>query len=104
MVIYIHMYVPTCMCIYMYIYVSMIESKKQNEQAKQKHNHRHREHFDGGQIRRWLGGWAKKVKGLRSTNSLLQNSHEDVKYSIGNLVNNIPIIMYGVRWVQDLSG
>ena len=28
----------------------------------------------------------EKVKGLRSTNSYLQNSHEDVKYNIGNKV------------------
>ena len=58
-----------------------------NTNSEQKQTHRDREHFDGGQIRRWLGGWAKKVKGLRSTNSLLQNSHEDVKYSIANIVN-----------------
>ena len=49
---------------------------------------------------RWgLGGWVTKVKGLRSTSLLLQNSHGDVKYSIGNIVNNILITMYGVRWV-----
>lgn len=33
----------------------------------------------------------KKVKELRkSTTWLLQNSHKDVKDSIGNIVNNIP--------------
>ena len=35
------------------------------------------------------GGWderAKKVKGLRSINWLLQNSHGDVQDSIGNIV------------------
>ena len=41
----------------------------------------------------------KKVKGLRSINWQLQNSHTDVKYSIGNIVNAILISMYGVRWV-----
>ena len=51
-----------------------------------------------------LGGWVEKVKGLKSTNSLLQNSHEDVKYSIANIVNNILITMHGVRWVLDLLG
>ena len=28
----------------------------------------------------------------------------NVKYSIGNIVNNIVITMHGVRWVLDLSG
>ena len=37
----------------------------------------------------------KKVKGI-STNWQLQNSHRDVKYSIGNIVNNIVITIYGV--------
>ena len=30
------------------------------------------------------GGLGKQVRGLRSTNRWLQNSHEDVNYSIGN--------------------
>ena len=34
------------------------------------------------------GNWVKKVKGLRSTNWQLQNSHGNTKYSIGNTVNN----------------
>ena len=51
-----------------------------------------------------LGGWVKKAKGLRSTNWLLQNSHGDVKYRIRNIVNNIVLSMYGVRWVVDLLG
>ena len=38
----------------------------------------------------------RKEKGLRSTNWLLQNSHGGVKYSIGNIVNNIPITIYMV--------
>ena len=29
---------------------------------------------------------------------------QDVKYSIGNIVTNVLITMYGVRWVLDLSG
>ena len=54
---------------------------------------------------RWEGGWevGEKVKGLRSISWLLQNSHGDVKYSIGNIVNNA-IVTYDVRWVGDLSG
>ena len=36
----------------------------------------------------------KKVKGLRSTNWQLQNSHGDVKHSIGNIVNNILLTIW----------
>ena len=46
-----------------------------------------------------LGRRVKKVKGLRSTNWLLKNSHGDIKCSIGTIVNNILITMYGVTWV-----
>lgn len=35
-----------------------------------------------------------KMKGLRSTVWQLQNSHEDVKYSIGDAVNNIVLTVY----------
>ena len=37
-------------------------------------------------VARWegLGGMGEEVRGLRGTNRLLQNSHGDVKYSIGN--------------------
>ena len=31
-----------------------------------------------------------------------QISHEDVRYSIGNTVNNIVITLYGDRWLLDL--
>ena len=55
-------------------------------------------------MREGLGAWVKKVKGFRSTDWLLQNSHRDVKYSTGNIVNNILITMYGARWVRDLWG
>ena len=33
-----------------------------------------------------------------------KNSLRDVKYCIGNVVNNIVIIIYGVRRVLDLLG
>ena len=53
----------------------------------------------------WGWGWGvKKVKGVRSTNWLLQNSHSDVKYSIGTVVTNIVITVSAARWVLDLSG
>ena len=49
-------------------------------------------------------GWMKKGEEIRSTNWLLQNGHGDVKYSIGNIVNNNVTTKDGVRWVQDLLG
>ena len=51
-----------------------------------------------------LEGWMKKVMGLRSTNWKLQNSHGDVKYSIGNKVSNILItsmVSDGFKIYQD---
>ena len=54
---------------------------------------------------RWGGGeMGEKVKGLRSTNWLLQNSYGYVKYSIGNIIDNSIVTIHGVRWVQDLLG
>lgn len=32
-----------------------------------------------------------------------ENSHRDVKYSYRDIVNNIVITVYRVRWVLDLS-
>ena len=32
----------------------------------------------------WQGGMGEEMRGLKSTNEWLQNSHGDVKYSIGN--------------------
>ena len=46
----------------------------------------------------------KKVKGIRSTDWYLQNNHGDIKYSIGNIVNNILINMCGARWVLEILG
>ena len=51
-----------------------------------------------------VGGWLKKVKGLGSTHWQIQNSHGDVKYSIGKIVNNIVISMYGANGVLEISG
>ena len=47
----------------------------------------------------FLRMWMKNMKGLISTNWLLQNSHWQYNYSIWNRVNNILITMYGVSWV-----
>lgn len=46
----------------------------------------------------------KKVKGFIGTNWLLQNSHRDVKCSIGKRVSHILITMYDARWILDLPG
>ena len=57
----------------------------------------------GGDV--WGGGlWVKKVKGLRSTNWQLQNSHRDVKHSIQSIVYNIIITTCGARGLLDLFG
>lgn len=62
-----------------------------NEQTKQKQTHRHGEQPDGCRMGGGSGGWAKKAMGLRSTNGQLQNSHRDVEYSLGDIVNNIVV-------------
>ena len=52
-------------------------------------------------------GWGtrvEKVKGLGSTNWLLQNSPGDVKYSIGNIGNNIVRARNSARWVLEIWG
>ena len=49
-----------------------------------------------------LGDWVKKLKGLRSIHWQLQNSHGDVKYSIGNIGNNIAITMCDARWALEI--
>ena len=72
---------------------------KINEEAEHKWTHRYRELFDSCQMGQGLVECVKKVKELRSTDWLLQNSFMDVNYSIGNIVNNILVSMNGVRWV-----
>ena len=78
--------------------------KKQNKQTKQRQIHRYREQTDGCHRGGVIRGLVKKVKELRTTNWSLQNGHEEVKCSIGSIVNNIVIATYGVRRVLDLSG
>ena len=43
-----------------------------------------RECFDGSQMGRVCGRMYEEVRGLRSTHRWSQNSHGDVKYSMGN--------------------
>lgn len=33
-----------------------------------------------------------------------QNSHSNVKYRVGNIVNHVITTMHGVRWTLDLEG
>ena len=73
-----------------------------NKQNKQ--THRCEEQTDDWQMQGWLGAWVKKLKGLRSTDWQLQNSHGDVKYSTGKTVNNSVITTYGASWVLEVSG
>ena len=61
--------------------MSVIQIQQQlNLKKNQKHGYR--EDFDGFQMREECGGMGEDVRGLRSTNR--QNSHGDVKYSVGN--------------------
>ena len=52
-------------------------------------------------VARWSGGWrmGKKGEGIKKYKLVVTEYHEDVKSSLGNIVNNIVITMYGVRWV-----
>ena len=69
--------------------LSTVESKKQTKQTGTE-NYRN----SGGCQMGWgCGGKGEEVRGLRSTNRQFQNSHGDVKYSIGNGVAREPIHM-----------
>lgn len=52
-------------------------------------------------------GWGCSVlvpDHLNSANWWLQNSHRDVDYSVGNIVNNIVITTCGARWALETPG
>ena len=66
--------------------------------------HKHRKQSNGCQGGGELRGPGEKVKGFRSTDWQLQNSHRYVKYNIGIRVNNIVISVYGARWVPEIPG
>ena len=50
-------------------------------------------------ISRWEEGWGRGVKRIKKYRSVVTEESWDVKYSIGNIVNNILITIYGARWV-----
>ena len=65
--------------------LSTIESKKQTKQTRRTEmDHGYGERFDGCQMGKGYGGMGEEVRGLRSTNRKFQDSHRDVKYSVGN--------------------
>ena len=51
-------------------------------------------------------GWGlgERVTRLKRTDWQLQNSHRDVKYSVGSTVNNTVITMYGARGGLGILG
>ena len=59
---------------------------KLSKQEEWRQNHGHGERFDGCQMGEGWGRMGEEVRGVRSTNWWLWNSHGDVKYSIGNNV------------------
>ena len=82
------------------MYQQLNLKNKINERVEQKQTHGYRERFDNCQMGGCLEDWVKNVKGLRSTNLLLQNSHGDAKYSIGSIVGNSLMTLYGIRWCK----
>ena len=77
----------------LHIYQQLNIKNKYSKQEEQRQNHGYREGFDGCQFRGRSGGMGEEVRGLRSTNWLLQNSHGDVQYSIRNGVANEIILV-----------
>ena len=85
-------------------YLSTIESNKQNKWTSRRETDSYAENILT--FVRWegVGGIGEKVKELRCTNWLLQNPHRDVKYCIGNTINNTVMTMCVVRWILGLLG
>ena len=57
---------------------------KLSKQEEQRQNHRYEEHFDDCRMEGGCGKMSEDVRGLRSTNRQLQNSHGDAKYNTGS--------------------
>ena len=77
--------------------------KNKLSKQEQRENHGYKEHFDDCQMGGRCGRMGEEVKELRSTNRWLQNSHGDVKYSIGNAVAKelIPMTHGHEQWCGD---
>ena len=76
------------------INLSTIEPKNiLNKQEEQRQNHGYRECFVGCQMGTGYGQMGEDVRGVRNTNRQLQNSHGNVKCSIGNGVAKEPTCM-----------
>ena len=76
----------------LHIYQQLNLKNKLSKQEEQGQNHGYREHL---MVAIWerCGGMGEEVRGLRTTNRQSQNSHGDVKYSIGNGVAEELIFM-----------
>lgn len=53
---------------------------------------------------RGFGGGVKRGRGLRSTNWQLVNSYRGIEGRMENVVSNVVMIPWRVRWVLDLLG
>ena len=86
-----------------YHMISYAETKEQNKQQ-------HKIEIDSEMQRMnwWLpdgrvfGGSGEKVDRIKKYNLVSYKMHRDIKFGIGNTVNNIVKTMYGVRWVLNL--
>ena len=65
-----------------HIYQQLNLENKLSKQEEQRQKPGYGERFDGCQMGGVCGKMGEEVRGLRSTNKQLQNSHENVKYSI----------------------
>ena len=83
-----------------------VESKTQTWTNKNRNRLKYREQTGGGQRGGGRRGWAKQVKGMKRHKLAVmkQVSHRDEKYSLGNIVNNIVIMLCGDRWRLHYHG
>ena len=69
------------------IYLEQLNLKKETKQIRRTETDRFMDTESVLTVARWegaVGGMGEEVRGLRSTNRQLQNSHGDVNYGIGN--------------------
>lgn len=53
---------------------------------------------------RRVGELGEKGEGIKHYKSAVQNSHVDVDYSIGSIVNNEMMYVFGAKWVFGATG